>query len=78
MGISRLTFTRSTAQEPSIYGDYESGISEEADEDVVDGTCSGTGMYLVSIRLNNPIPNMIPKFGQKITITLENQKEERL
>ena len=43
-----------------VYGDIESKIFEEPGEYAIDGTCSGTGSYLISVRLNNKFGIIIP------------------
>ena len=54
-----------------LYGEIESKFVEEAEEDKEDGIHSGTGSYLVSVRLHRRIPNLIPMFGQKISVSHE-------
>ena len=54
-----------------LYGEIKSDFVEEAEEDKEDGSSAGTGAYLVSVKLLARIPNMIPMFGQKITISHE-------
>ena len=51
-----------------LYGEIKSDLLEEAEEDGEDGICTGTGAYLVSVRLYAKIPNLIPMFGQQISI----------
>ena len=54
-----------------LFGKIEGEFVEEAEEDKEDGTISGTGAYLVPVKFDKKIPNIIPMFGQKVVLSHE-------
>ena len=46
------------------------GWNKDGGIDTLDGTCSGNGLYRFSMLLKSRIQNLIPMFGQKVTISL--------
>ena len=52
-----------------LFANIEGELVEEAEEDNEDGICSGTGVYLVSVKIERRIPNLVPMFGQKVTLS---------
>ncbi len=51
-----------------IYGKVLGLLEEKAVSDESDGSSMGTGTYIAIVKLEKKIPNMLPMFGQKVTV----------
>jgi hypothetical protein len=52
-----------------IYRVVRGDVAEEAIKDPTNGTLLGTGTYLTKIELTKRLPNMIPMYGLRVTMS---------